>query len=172
MSQAEQRASAPLIASPTHGLWWIAGAIVALGVVTVVVVLTLGDRQARDFDAGTPERALQDYLRAFDAGDYATAYGYFSSTARSQVSESEYAAGAPKYGPGYGSGSRRVTFDGRAGSGDRVILRLTVEELSGGVGQVYRSPREIPMVRESGTWRIDQMLLRIDPGPWPVYKAV
>lgn len=172
MSQAGQGASAPVTTSPTRGLWWIAAAIVALAAIAVVVVLTLGNRQARTFDAGTPERTLQDYLRAFDAGDYTTAYGYFSSTAKSEASESEYLTGVPMYGPGYDPSSQRVVFEGRTGSGDRVILQLTVEELSGGVGQVYRSSRTIPMVRESGAWYIDQLLIRLDPGPWPFYKAV
>ncbi len=172
MSQADRGASSPSNASPTRGLWWIAGAIVAVATITVAVVLTLGDRQARTFEAGTPERALQDYLRAFDAGDYTTAYGSFSSAAQSVAPESEYRAAVPMYGPGYGAPSQRVVFEGRAGSGDRVTVQLSIEELSDGVGQVYRSPRSIPMVRESGSWRIDQLLIRLDPGPWPFPKAV
>ena len=172
MSQADHGASSPVIASPTRGLLWIAGAIVAVAAIAVIVVLTLGNRQARTFEVGTPERALQDYLRAFDAGDYATAYGYFSAAAQAGTPESEYVAGVPMYGPGYQPSSQRVLFEGRSGGGDRVMLELSVEELGGGVGQVYRSPRSIPMVRESGSWRIDQLLIRLDPGPWPLSKAV
>ena len=38
-------------------------------------------------------------------------------------------AGVPMYGPGYDPSSQRVIFEGRTGSGDRVILQLTIEEL-------------------------------------------
>ncbi len=159
--------------APTRGLWWIGFGIVGLAVLAVVIVLALGTRQARTFDAGTPERALQDYLAAFDAGDYATAYGFFSADARSQTSESEYRAGVPMYGPGYDPSSQRVIFDRRKGSGDHVVLELTIEEMGIGVGgQVYRSSRQVPMVRQGGSWRIDELLIRLDPGPWPYAKPV
>lgn len=160
-------------AGPSRELWWIAGGIVALVVVAVASVLLAGSRPAATFDEGTPERALQQYLAAFEAGDYDAAYGYFSTAAQAHASASQYRAVIRDYGS-YGMPNRRVIVDGRSGSGDHVILRLTVEETSGGgLGtDVYRSPREVAMVREAGSWRIDALLVWLDPGPWPVDKPI
>jgi hypothetical protein len=32
---------------------------------------------------------------------------------------------------------------------------------------VYRSSRQISMLREDGEWKIDQALVWVDPGPFP-----
>jgi hypothetical protein len=65
--------------------------------------------------------------------------------------------------------SRRVLFDRTEADGDRARVHLTVEEYFGGGpfggGETYRSPREIRMVREDGSWRIDEPLLGVEPGP-------
>jgi hypothetical protein len=172
MSQASHGETPFGAMAPTRGLWIIGGGIVALAAVAVVVVLALGNRPAQEFQPGTPERALQEYLAAFDAGDYAAAYGFFSTAARSAASEREYRDVMPAYGDGHDATATRVSYDGRTGSGDRVTLQLTVEQTTGAGGGTFSYSRSVPMVREGGAWRIDQLLIRLDPGPWPLMKTV
>jgi hypothetical protein len=68
-------------------------------------------------------------------------------------------------------GSRRILFDRTDIDGDRGRVHLTVEEYFGGGpfggGETYRSPREIRMVREDGSWRIDEPLAGVEPVPVP-----
>lgn len=151
-------------AAPGRELLVIAGLVLALVVVSVAVVLLASPRQAT-YAPGTPERALQDYLAAYERHAYDDAYDAFSQAAQAQASRTEYRAMASGMGgPGV---SRRVLIDGRRGSGDRIALLLTVEESSGGgFDAAYRSSREVAMVREGGAWRIDSLLLWLDPGPW------
>jgi len=159
--------------TPGRGLWWIGAGILAIGALSVVVVLMLGNTEPTRFEAGTPERALQDYLAAYESGDYTAAYAFFSTRARSQATRQEYRDVAIGWGYGFDAPDRRVLFDGRSGTGDQAVLALSVEEYSGGLGgNVYRSPRQVPMVRENGSWRIDALLIWLDPGPWPNEKSI
>ena len=154
--------------SSNRSLIAIGAGVVALAVVTIVVVLLLGDRQTEEFAADTPEGALQRYLAAYDAGDLEAAHAFFSADVRERMDMEAYQRAVDAWGEGYGpGGSRSALFDRTDGSGDRVQVHLIVEEFYGDglSGDTYRSPREIRLVRESGQWRIDEPLVWLDPAP-------
>ncbi|HEY32828.1 MAG TPA: hypothetical protein G4O10_06950 [Dehalococcoidia bacterium] len=61
-------------------------AIGVLVVVTVVLVLTVGEGSTTLLPEDAPEGVVQRYLLALEAGDYEEAYGYLSLTARAEES--------------------------------------------------------------------------------------
>ena len=140
-------------------------------VIAAAAVLLLGGREAESFSPDAPEGVLQRHLAAFEEGDFETAHGYFSSEVRSQMDLDAYEQMTRDSGMIPPDGSRRILFDRADIDGDRARVHLTVEEYFGGGpfggGETYRSPREIRMVREDGSWRIDETLVGLEPVPVP-----
>jgi hypothetical protein len=152
-----------------RGLIAIASGIAAISILAVAVLVIAGNQPPTAFPPDSPEAALQGYLTAFEAGDYPAAYDYFSADVQAVMSLEKFENAAGEYGTS-NPGSRRVTYDGTVGSGDRVTLQVTVEtSASGGLStDRYTYQTEVSMVREDGEWRIDQALVFLDPGPVPM----
>jgi hypothetical protein len=151
-----------------RGLIAIGVGIVALSIASIAVVVTVGSRPPATFPADSPEAALQGYLEAFDAGDYGAAYEYFSAPVQGVMSAADFEAAARDYAS-YRTESYLVTYDGTEGTGDRVSLQVTIEYGSGGALSTdrYSYQTTVPMVREDGSWRIDEALVFLDPAPVP-----
>lgn len=164
--------------NPSRSLLVIAGGIAGLVVLAAAVVL-LRDDGPPEFAPDSPQAALQAYLAAWESGDPEAPWAWFSKRVHAATPYAEFEPmarefldyGLPPNGP-----QRRVFIDEVTGSGDRVVLHLTVEERYGeGLGaSSYRSTRSMPMVRdaishESNQWRIDQLFLYLDPmeAPYP-----
>jgi len=152
--------------SSNRSLLYVALGVVALAVVTIVVVLLAGGREAAEFPADSPEATLQAYLAAYDEGDLDAAHAYFSAGVRDHMDRQAYQQAVDSWGVGT-EPDRTVLFDSATGTGDRVQLHLIVEEFYGDglSGDTYRSPRDVRLVREDGEWRIDQALIWLDPAP-------
>ena len=156
---------------PDRTLLLVGMALLALVAVAAAAVFLLGGRGAEAFPPDSPEGVLQQQLAAFEDGDFETAHGYFSSEVRSQMDLDAYEQMTRDYGFAGPDGSRRILFERTEIDGDRARVHLTVEEYFGagpfGGGETYRSPREIRMVREDGSWRIDETLVGVEPVPVP-----
>lgn len=150
---------------------------VGIGVVAIMAVVAVGLSATRDpdqFAADSPQAVLQAYLQAFEDEDYETAYASFSAEVQGQMSLEEFERAATDYYQ-YATESRRVVYDGVETDGDEratlrlTTLRLTVEVSYGDVlfADRYSYPTEVRMVREDGSWRIDQALIHLDPAPVP-----
>lgn len=154
--------------SNTRTLLFIAGGIVGLVIVSVAVVLLAGGRQRQEFAAGSPEATVQAYLDAWEEGDAAAIWAFFSTDAQEEYPLEEYERAVSDYrlyqypdgGP-----SRSVYIDGVEGSGEQVTVQLTVEEYYGdGLNtSSYRSPRAVRMVREGDAWKLADPLIWLDP---------
>ena len=73
--------------------WWLIGAAVVLAVLLVAsIVLALTSRET-EFAPGTPERAVQDLLRAAENEDIETAYGMLSAELQEKCELKNYADG-------------------------------------------------------------------------------
>lgn len=145
----------------------VAGGVVAVTILAIVVVLVAGGRQPETFPADTPEGTIQRYLSAFDAGDHAAAYDFFSTEVRRRMSLDDYTLMVDQTGHDFGGAQTgRVLFDTVDVSGDTARVRLTVERIYGdGLStSTSRSTSEIRLVREAGAWRIDEPLVWLDPG--------
>ena len=145
----------------------IGAAVIGLVIITVAVVLVAGSRGPASYPAGSPEGVLQAYLTAVGDGDVAGAHAYFSAEVRERMDLDAFEAAIDDHARYAPQSSRRVLFDRRSGEGDHVRLHLVVEEFYGDglQGSTNRTPREIRLVREDGTWRIDEPLAWLDPAP-------
>lgn len=149
-----------------RGLVLIAVAILVLLAGTVAVVLVAGGPRDPQLEPGSPEAVIHEYLTAYDAGDLELAHTFFSARVREAWDLDAYRRSVdmrPVPGRDHGP-SRRVLFDRTDVSGDDARVRLTVEEFYGDglSGDTYRSTREVRMIREDGSWRIDQALVWLD----------
>lgn len=172
MTETETR---PHPAAQDRSLLLIALGIVVLVVLVVVAVLLLGNRRPTAFPAESAEGVVQRYLQAYQQGDYEAAYNFFSSDVRASMSLPEYRQVVRDQGGMYGTDSApRVSFDRTTGSGERREVHLSVEVFYGdragpfdGGGSVS-SPRVVSMISDDGAWRIDEQLVGLDPGPYPM----
>jgi len=153
---------------------------VGIGVVALLAVAAVTFSAAQDpgqFPADSPQAALQEYLQAFEDEDYEAAYSSFSAEVQRQMSLEEFERAATEYGM-YATESRRVLYDGidqvETDGVEQATLQLAVEVSYGDVlfADRYSYPTEVRMVREDGTWRIDQALVHLDPAPIPAPAPV
>lgn len=148
--------------------------ILALVVVAAAAVLLLGSREPTTFPADSPEGVVQRHLAAFEDGDFEAAHALFSADVQAEMDLEAYERTAREYGGYLGNTSRRILFDRTDEAGDVARVHLTVEEYYGGGpfggGETYRSPREIRLVREGGSWRIDDPLIGLEPAPFPMER--
>jgi len=150
----------------------IGAGILALVVVAAVVVLLLGSREPTTFPADSPEGVVQRHLAAFEDGDFGAAHAFFSADVQIDIDLETYERTARDYGGYQGDTSRRILFDRTDVDGDVARVHLTVEEYYGGGpfggGETYRSPREIRLIREGGSWKIDDPIIGLEPAPFPL----
>ncbi len=154
--------------SSNRSLLAIVGGVLTLVAVTVVVVLVAGDPKPQEFPPDSAEAAVQGYVGAWNDRDIPTAYAFLSERVRATTSLEDYqraadeflAYGMPPNGP-----ERRISIGDASSQGDRTVVPVTVEELYGdGLNQnVSRSMRYLPMVRDADGWRIDELLIWLDP---------
>lgn len=156
------------MASPRALAAIVAGIIGILGL-TVVIVVLAGQRAPVEFAPDSPEGAMQAYLRSWDAEDASATYAWFSSAVQERMDFAAYRAMVDdyrRYADADGIG-RSVFVTGSRGSGDRVTVTLVVEEIMGqGLDlQTYRYGRTVGLVRQDGSWKVDEALIGLDQAP-------
>ncbi|HET9878861.1 MAG TPA: hypothetical protein VFQ81_06115 [Candidatus Limnocylindria bacterium] len=165
--------AASVSGSGNRTLLAIGAAVIGLVIITVAVVLAAGNRGPVAYPADSPEGVLQAYLTAVEDGDAAGAHAYFSAEVRERMDLDAFEAALEDHARYAPESSRRVLFDRRDGEGDHVRLHLVVEEFYGDglEGSTNRTSREIRLVREDGTWRIDEPLAWLDPASFePTFR--
>ncbi len=150
---------------PGRSILIIAGIVTALVASAIVVVLVVSPTESH-FAPGSPEDVFQRYLTSYTNRDFTTAYGFFSTQAQQQLSMDDYLTYARSgYGPV--TEGNRVLVSRVEGSETSKTLRLTIESQSVSGLDVNRWSYDvsIPMVMESGSWKIDQLLLGTSTAP-------
>ncbi len=144
----------------------IGAAIIALVVVALIVAVALPNR-ATDYAAGSPEAAFQDFYEAWEAGDIEAAYSHLSSTVTAEMTLSEYRRMDADWSWQRDQGHRLVLLNVDV-TADRAVLRIRVDQFSEGglTGERYSYERSVRLVRERGTWLIDEPLVGIEPVPY------
>lgn len=153
----------------------VAGIVAILGL-TVLIVVLADQRAPVDYPPDSPEAAVQAYLQAWDADDPAAAYAWFSADAQKQLAFDDYRPifeEFQRHTEGPDAARRSVFISGTRGSGDRVTVNLTVEEVYGtGLSlNTYRSSRSVAVVREGTSWKLAEPLVWLDPAPTVEEKA-
>ena len=137
-------------------IWLIAGAAFVGVLVVATVALTLLQRE-QSFDDGTPERAVQDFLKAYADEDFGRVYDMWSEELRSDCGRDELIQHA------VGSGGRlddvrvRITDTEYVGDDRRRAVVLTRETHVSGDGPFNTSEwsnrQRYSLVLEQGQWR-------------------
>jgi len=154
-----------------RSLLMIGLAVAAIATLAIIAVFVASTRPPVEYAAGSPEAAVQDYLRAWADGDDEVTLSAFSARVRADLTLADYRSMAsdfrryqdPPSGP-----TRRVFIDRATITGERATVDLTVEESWPGGPldrrNTYRSVRSLSLVREDGAWKIDEQLVWLDPG--------
>lgn len=139
----------------------LATSIAAL-VVMAVVALRLADTHPAVLPPDTPAGSIQGYLVAYQAGDLEAAYLHFSSRVQRLLTFDEFERTASDWGD-QDLGQQRIELTRVDETGDRATLLLRVESAGGGLfgSGRYGWDVTIRLVREGGTWHIDQPLAGI-----------
>lgn len=140
----------------------VGGAIVALIVLALVVVLAL-PKGPTAYEPGSPEATFQAYYQAFEAGDVDGGYERLSSSVKGEVTLAEYRRLDSEHA-WQRDQDQRVVLLGVDLTGDRANLRLRIDQFSGGGlgSNRYSSERTIRLVQEGGTWLIDEPIVGIE----------
>ncbi len=116
------------------------------------------------FDPGTPGNTVEEYLAATDKSDYGLAYGFFTTEAQAQMPVDKYLI----------CGRRFSTHDNESniskyhseGNETEVTLKMTIFYS----GSHFTSPTDVysydvsvRMVRESGNWKFDELMVLFTP---------
>lgn len=151
---------------PARSVFWIAGLVIALVIAAVAAVLLVSPKTSH-FVPGSPEDTVQRYLRTYQSGDFVTAYGFFSSQAQAQLSVDQYVIYAQAGAVTPPNDSSRVLVDQVEGNDQSVRVYLTIENDAGNAFQFDRWSYQvvIPLVRQTGEWKINQLMLGTSPAP-------
>lgn len=132
----------------------VVGGIVLLALVAGVVAAL---QPEGEFEPGTPEAAVQGYIRAVVDGDEEEAAGYLASDSPCDAADLD---AFPI------RSADRVVLVGSEVEGDSARVEVNFSFTSDGPFDTYEYTEERPfeLVREAGEWRITGE-------PWPVYSC-
>ena len=105
----------------------IAGAIGAIVIAAIVLVVVVGDRPPAAFPPGSSEATVQGYLTAWEDEDYAAAYAFFSAEAKARVPLEAFEQAAEEQETYSIGDTRRVFIDRVEDRGERADVHLTIE---------------------------------------------
>ncbi len=130
------------------------GAVLAVVVLAVGVIIALGGPEKADYDPASPEGVVQRYLEAVRRGDDDAARELLSERARQQIDTD---GGISKYRPASVDDDRLVTLERTEVTGDRATVWLRIQDSSGSGLTLdrYSWTLTVPLVREDGDWLID-----------------
>lgn len=153
---------------PTRAIALIAGLVIVLVVVAIVAVLAFAPSKS-NFTAGSPEDVFQRYITAYQNRDFPSAYGFFSTRAQQQLSLDEFTSYASSQYVDRLDRNSRIVVNRVEGNDIRKTLYLSIENVSGSGLDLNRWSYDVvvPMVQESGAWKIDTLLLGTSPAPIP-----
>ena len=135
----------PAAVRPDRTLIVMLSVIVAIVLIAVIVVLTRGG--PTQFDPATPEGVVQKYTNAVVDSDYPTALGLLTSATRKNCERAD-----PRTPQSFS-----MTVDSTSIDGDRAVVRVSVEQGTGGMygGSSYITDDKFVLVNEDG-WRVER----------------
>ena len=141
--------------------WWLIGAAAFLGVLLVAsIVLALTSKET-EFAPGTPERAVQDLLRAAEDDNIETAYGMLSTELRGKCELKNFADGG-RYRSGDDRDIRATLRDTKVVD-DITFVNVQVTRFRGSgpfdSGESTYN-RRFELRQEDGEWKFTEY-------PWP-----
>lgn len=144
---------------------WLLGGGVLLGALLVgSVVVALLD-EAEPLPEGTPEAAVQRYLKATGDQEYKLAYSLLSATLQEQCTLEQFYGGSPA--PESRLGDNRITLEETKTIDDTAFVTVRVAQLRGGGPfgtQESSFEHRFTLRQEIGEWRFAEY-------PWPYFRC-
>ena len=145
-------------------VWSIVAAVVLVLLLVASVVVAVLERE-EPFEAGPPEAAVQDLLRAVEEDEFETAYGLLSAELREECS-AERVFGAPFRFKRQFEGNR-ITLEQTTEVGETtfVTVRISSFERDGPFGSSENSFLQRYALRQAeGEWQFVEF-------PWPLFQC-
>lgn len=141
-------------------MWLIGGAVALVALLIVSVAFALRERET-PFQPGTPQAAVQDYLKALEASEYEIAYNFLSTDLKKDCTLEDFAGVFPPR-PNELRDNRITLEDTRTvGNNTIVTVRITQFYGSGPFGTSESSwQNSFSLRQEDGQWRFTEY-------PWP-----
>ena len=142
----------------TRWLVAVGGVIGAAVVVSILVAALAGGEE--EFPEGTPEAAVQDYLRAIADRDATVALGFLSTGLNERCGEIPRETVVQR-----GDNRFRATLTATTVRDDTTEVEVEITEIYGSDpfgGGEYDFQQVFVLVQEAGEWRFDET-------PWPLY---
>jgi hypothetical protein len=154
------------MARPARSVVVVAVLVIALVIASVIAVLAFAPSVSH-FAPNSPEDVFQRYLKTYQDRDFTAAYEFFSAEARQQLSRDDYVSYARSGFDFPQSNVSRVAISRVEGGGANKTLHVTIEHQSGSGLDLNNWSEDlvIPMVQESGGWKIDRLLLGTSSAP-------
>ena len=144
-------------------IWLVAGGVAVGALVVVAVALTLVQRE-QSFDDGTPERAVQDFLKAYLDEDFGGAYDLWSEELRRDCGRDEYVQHSVGSGGRLEDSRVRLTETQYVGDdrGRAVVLARETRVSNDGPFNTseWSNRQRYALALEQGQWRFTET-------PWP-----
>jgi hypothetical protein len=140
----------PINGGPERTILLIGGGVLAVVLVAVVAVLTIGSAEADDFPPDSPPGVIQQYLDAAYQGDRDTAFTFLSARARAEMTRDTFFRCYQD--------EQRVRVDEVTIDGNRATVSLEIESSSGSIFDFdeYDWERDVFLLNEDGGWKIDE----------------
>ncbi|MCI0438344.1 MAG: hypothetical protein L0177_04350 [Chloroflexi bacterium] len=143
--------------------WLIGGGafLVVLLVAAIVVALT---QQEAELAEGSPEAAVQSYLRAIDAEDYQTAYGLLSQDIKNDCEFQDFVSSISQYERNT-LGDSDIILEDASVVDDTAVVTMRISQFERGDlfgSSQYSYNQTYTLKMEGGEWRLTQ-------NPWPFF---
>ena len=144
---------------------WLLGGAALLGVLLIGSVAVALLDEAEPLPEGTPEAAVQRYLKAAETEDYQLAYSLLSSTLRKHCTLEQFYGASLDHGDRIGDS--RITLEDTDTLDDMAFVTVRITNVRGGGPfgtQESSFERRFTLGREDGEWRLTE-------APWPYYRC-
>lgn len=141
-------------------MWLFAGAAFVGVLIVAAIALTLLQRE-QSFADGTPERAVQDFLKAYDSEDFGRVYDMWSAELRQDCGRDEYVQQAVGSGGRLSDTRIRITDTEYVGDDRQRAVVLTRETHVSGDGPFSTSEwsnrQRYTLALERGQWKFTEV---------------
>lgn len=145
---------------------WLIGGGIFLGVLLIAsIALALTQREETPFPVGTPEAAVQDFLKASETEDFQVAYDLLSERLKSQCELQDFVG--QRFPGDRTFENSRVTLERTSAVNDTTFVTVRITQIynNGPFGSSESShEHRYALVQEDGQWRFSDY-------PWPFFNC-